>query len=178
MTAEAEDWRQEREQVNRAVEALRRQGICATCHDLATGEPYGNRFVLYEDDLFRVTLEPYPRAHGHTIVVYKPHRADFTELAEEEAGRVFQMCVRVANAIKRGLGAEKVYLNTMCDGPLNHLHLQLFPRYAGDPTGSWRFVAERRPLTDGEEIARHLRSALASSASGSTPAHVGLDHCR
>jgi diadenosine tetraphosphate (Ap4A) HIT family hydrolase len=167
--ARTEAWRQQREHVNRAVADLRRQGICATCHDLATGEPYGNHFILYEDDLFKVTLEPYPRARGHTIVVYKPHRADLTELSEEEAGRVFQMCLRVANAIKRGLGAEKVYLNTMCDGPLNHLHLQLFPRYAGDPIGSRRFVAERRPLTDGEAIARNLRSALAPSAAGPTP---------
>lgn len=170
MTAEPEDWRQQREQVNRAVEDLRRQGICATCHDLAAGEPYGNRFVLYEDDLFKIILEPYPRARGHTIVVYKPHRADLTELADDEAGQVFQMCVRVANAIKRGLGAERVYLNTMCDGPLNHLHLQLFPRYPGDPIGSRRFVAERRPLADGEEIAKRVRSALVSTAAGPAPA--------
>lgn len=70
------------------------------------------------------------------------------------------MCVRMANAIKRGLGAEKVYLNTMCDGPLTHLHLQLFPRYAGDPIGSTRFVADRGPLLDGDEIARRIRAAL------------------
>lgn len=60
-------------------------------------------------------------------MVYKPYREDVSGLAAEEAGRVFQPCVRVVDAIKRGLGAEKVYLNTMSDGPRNHLHLQLFP---------------------------------------------------
>ena len=29
---------------------------------------------------------------------------------------IFGLCVRLTNAIKLGLGAEKVYLNTMCDG--------------------------------------------------------------
>jgi diadenosine tetraphosphate (Ap4A) HIT family hydrolase len=161
MTA-TETWRLQREQVGLRVQELRRQGICDTCHSLATGEPHDNRYVIHEDDLFKVNLEAYPRSRGHTIVVYKPHRADFSELAEDETGRVFQMCVRIANAVKHGLGAEKVYLNTMCDGPLNHLHLQLFPRYAGDPIGSTRFVAPRGPLIDGDETIRLIRAALMS----------------
>ena len=70
----------------------------------------------------------------------------------------------MTNALKRGLGAEKVYLNTMCDGPINHLHLQLFPRYPGERIGSTRFVTERGPLADGEKIARLVRSALAGDA--------------
>jgi diadenosine tetraphosphate (Ap4A) HIT family hydrolase len=153
-------WRQQREQLNCKVDELRRQGICDTCYDLETGEPYGNRHVVYEDDLFRVKLEQYPRARGHTIVLYKPHRDDISGLSDEEACRVFQVCVRVVQAIKEALGAEKVYLNTMCDGAINHLHLQLLPRYAGDPIGSTRFVAERHPISDGDETARLLRSAL------------------
>jgi hypothetical protein len=48
----------------------------------------------------------------------------------------------------------------MCDGPINHLHLQLFPRYPGEPIGSTRFVAPRQPLIDGEAIARLIRAAL------------------
>ena len=155
------DWQRDRALLGQKIQELREQGICDTCHNLATGKPYGNAHLLYEDDRFRVNLESYPRARGHTIVVYKPHRADFTELDEDEAGAVFRLCVRVANALKRSLGAEKVYLNTMCDGPINHLHLQLFPRYPGERIGSTRFVAERGPLLDGEEIARRVRSMLA-----------------
>ncbi len=81
-------------------------------------------------------------------------------MSEDEAGRVFAVCVRVVKAIKRSLGAEKVYLVTMCDGVLNHLHLQLLPRYAGEKIGSTRFVAPLAPLVDGEETAALLRSAL------------------
>jgi diadenosine tetraphosphate (Ap4A) HIT family hydrolase len=48
----------------------------------------------------------------------------------------------------------------MCDGGINHLHLQLFPRYSGDPIGSTRFVAPRGPVIDGAETARRIRAAL------------------
>jgi diadenosine tetraphosphate (Ap4A) HIT family hydrolase len=48
----------------------------------------------------------------------------------------------------------------MCDGGINHLHVQLFPRYAGDPIGSTRFVAPRSPLADGPETAKKIRDAL------------------
>ena len=154
------NWKRKREQVLRRIEELRRQGICYSCYDLETGQVFGDQHIVYEDHLFKVVLESYPRMKGHTIVVYKPHREDISFLSEEEASRMFQMCVRVVRAIKKALGAEKVYLNTMCDGEINHVHIQLFPRYAGDPMGSERFVSERGPLTNGREIAQRIRSAL------------------
>jgi histidine triad (HIT) family protein len=151
---------QQRGQLMRRIEELRQQGICYSCHDLATGELFHDQHVVFEDDQFRVALDLYPRMRGHTIVLYKPHREDLTELAEEEAGRVFAFCVLVARAIKEGLGAEMVYLNTMCDGGINHFHLQLFPRYPGDPIGSERFVAPRGLVIDGPGTARRIREAL------------------
>lgn len=157
----ARTWQRQREELGRRVEELRRQSICDTCYDLETGgELYGNEYLVYEDERFKITLEHYPRARGHTIVVYKPHREDLSRLADIEAGLVLPVCVRVVKAIKEALGAEKVYLNTMCDGIMNHLHLQLFPRYAGERIGSTRFVAERRPIADGHDTARRIRAAL------------------
>lgn len=154
-------WRQERADLAARIEALRRQGICPTCHDLRTGALFGTQPVIHDDDRFRVVLDLYPRAVGHTIVVYKPHRDDLAALAAAETGSLMWLCVRVMNALKTALGAEKVYLNTMCDGGINHLHLQLLPRYPGDAIGSRRFVAERRPLTDGALLADRIRAALA-----------------
>jgi diadenosine tetraphosphate (Ap4A) HIT family hydrolase len=154
------NWKQERQQLLQRIEELKQQGICYSCYDLETGQVFGNQHIVYEDNLFKVVLELYPRMKGHTIVIYKPHREDISELSEDEACRVFQICVKVVKAIKKALGAEKVYLNTMCDGKINHLHFQLFPRYTGDPIGSERFVSERRPLTNGGETVQLIRSAL------------------
>lgn len=155
------DWKQEREILNAKIEELRSQGICYSCHDFATGELFGHQPIIYEDQLFKVVLELYPRAYGHTIVVYKPHREDISELSEEEARPLFQFCLKVIKAIKQGLGAEKVYLNTMCDGGINHLHIQLFPRYAGEPIGSKKFVAPRGPLTNAPQITAAIQAVLA-----------------
>ena len=154
------DWKQERKQLLHGIEELKRQGVCYVCYDLETRRVFRDQHIVYEDNLFKVVLESYPQMKGHTILVYKPHREDMSFLSADEACRVFQICVKVVNAIKKALGAEKVYLNTMCDGEINHLHFQFFPRYAGDPIGSSRFVSERRPLTNGNEIAQLIRSAL------------------
>jgi histidine triad (HIT) family protein len=155
------DWKREREEIGQRAARLRDKGLCPTCHDLETGEVYGNGTrLVYEDDLFKVMLERYPRMFGHTIVIYKPHREDISELNDEETAAVMRICLRLISALKRGLGAEKVYLNTMCDGPRNHLHLQLFPRYKGDEIGSRRFVLPRQPIENGPSSAARLRNAL------------------
>jgi histidine triad (HIT) family protein len=158
------DWQSERDELMQKINALRQQGICYSCHHAATGEVFQNEAIVYEDAAFSVKLDPYPRTPGHTIVVYKPHREDISELTDAEAAAVFQLCVRLVRALKRALGAEKVYLNTMCDGGINHLHVQLFPRYRGDPIGSTRFVAPRSPLVDGPETAKRIRDALLADA--------------
>ena len=145
---------------HRRIESLREQGLCYQCHDEQTGSLFGQQPVVHEDDSSKVVLDEYPRMPGHTIVVYKPHREDISELSDEEAAAVFQLCVRLVNAIKTALAAEKVYLNTMCDGRVNHLHVQLLPRYSGDAMGSKRFVAPRGPLIDGGATARRIRDAF------------------
>lgn len=152
------------QRLDERVAELRRQGICPTCRDLATGELFGDQFVVFDDDTFRVVLEGHPRAHGHTIIVYKPHRDDFTQLAPDETSALFGLATRVANALMQALGAEKIYLVTMCDGMPNHLHLQLLPRLPGEPTGSRRFVAPRGVLADGERLAASIRAALGTPA--------------
>jgi diadenosine tetraphosphate (Ap4A) HIT family hydrolase len=160
------DWQTEREELMQKINALRQQGVCYSCHHAATGEVFQNEAIVYDDAAFSVKLDPYPRTPGHTIVVYKPHREDISELNDSEAAALFQLCVRLVRALKHSLGAEKVYMNTMCDGGINHLHVQLFPRYPGEPIGSTRFVAPRRPLVDGAEMAERIRDALFLDALG------------
>jgi diadenosine tetraphosphate (Ap4A) HIT family hydrolase len=151
---------QEYDRLRQRIEELRRRGVCYACHDLQTGELFRDQHVVYEDELFRVALDLNPRMRGHTVVLFKPHREDVSELSADEAGLVFAFCVLMTRAIKAGLGAEKVYLNTMCDGGINHFHVQLFPRYPGDPIGSGRFIAPRGPVVNGADTARRIREAF------------------
>src|SRR5215204_4863347 len=66
------------------VAELRARGVCYICHDLATGEVFPHQPGIHDDERFRVVLDLNLKAHGQVIVVYKPDRADFTELIPEE----------------------------------------------------------------------------------------------
>ena len=46
--------------------------------------------------------------------------------------------------LKSVFGCERVYLCTMSDGPMNHYHVQLIPRYNYEKRGSSNFVKERK----------------------------------
>lgn len=144
------------------IRRLKDAGVCYQCHDLATGEVFGEQPVIADEARIRIVLDQYPKAHGHTIVVWKPHRADFTELEPAETAELFTQCTEVAKAIERGLGAERVYLVTMCDGEPNHLHVQLIPRYPGEPIGSRRLAGPRHPIRDADATVAAVRSALSS----------------
>ena len=45
--------------------------------------------------------------------------------------------------LKKVYNSESVYLCTMCDGLMNHFHIQLIPRYAFEKRGSKNFVKPR-----------------------------------
>ncbi len=142
------------------IVALKAAGVCYQCHDLATGELFADQTVIADEERIRIVLDSNPKSHGHTIIVWKPHRADFSALEPAETAELFVRCTEVANAIKRGLGAEKVYLVTMCDGEPNHIHIQLIPRYAGEGIGSKRFVAPRGPIENADTTATAIRNAM------------------
>ena len=92
---------------------LQAKGICYACYDLKTGELFRDQNVVFENPHFRVALDSEPRMRGHTIILYKPHREDVSELTEEEAGRVFAFCVLVTRAIK-GCSARIRFTSTRC----------------------------------------------------------------
>src|SRR6266851_3849072 len=86
------DWQSQRDALMQKINTLRQQGLCYVCHHAATGDVFENEAIVYEDAVFRVTLDAYPRTPGHTIVVYKPHRDDISELTDAEAAALFQLC--------------------------------------------------------------------------------------
>ena len=56
--------------------------------------------------------------------------------------------------------AESVYLCTMCDGPMNHFHVQLIPRYSYEKRGSKNFVKPRMDYIHDPEKVKILRDNL------------------
>ena len=159
-TKQLQGWKRKRGEALQRIEALKRSGTCYVCQDLKTGEVFGKQPVIYEDDLFRIVLDPYPRVEGQAILVFKPHRDDLAAVTDGEARVISQMCVRLVRAIKEALGAEKVYMLTMCDGPISHLNFQFFPRFPGNMIGLRRLGMDRRPIENAAETAEKVGDAL------------------
>ena len=55
---------------------------------------------------------------------------------------------------------ERVYMCTMCDGPNNHYHIQLIPRYSFERRGSRNFVKERHDYVHDEQKYTSVKSMI------------------
>lgn len=138
-------------------------GICPTCFDKRNENClYGKLTdkLLYTDDQLECFFAGNPRAKGHTIISTAQHYKDILEAPKELVAYLFCFAQKVMCAIKTVFGCESVYLCTMCDGPMNHFHIQLIPRYKEEQRGSKNFVKERKAYIEDEEKVERMRKLL------------------
>lgn len=138
-------------------------GICPTCYDrshdfILYGDPAET--TLYENDLFTCVLIGGPRAPGHTCIISKAHYKDMMDIPDDLCTAVYLFARKAMNGLKAVYGAESVYLCTMCDGPMNHFHVQLIPRYDYEKRGSKNFVKPRQSYIHDPEKIEKLRELL------------------
>ena len=122
-------------------------GICPTCFDRATGGAlYGDDSMLktYEDDDIECLFVPNPRAEGHMMISTKQHFHDMAEAPDYINEKIIRFAKAYMNIIVEVYGCVRVYLCTMADGPMNHYHVQLIPRYSSEERGSKNFVKPRQ----------------------------------
>lgn len=137
------------------------KGICFSCQNFITGDVFpDDGLIIYEDDLVRCQFEKYPRATGQTIIISKQHYEDISEMPIDLGTHILKISDAIIKLHKEILGAEKVYLCTICDGKRNHLHFQLLPRLVGETIGYQNFVREEGVLADYQETADLYREAL------------------
>lgn len=101
-----------------------------------------------------------PRSHGHAIISTKKHFKDMMEIDDELCKRVFVLAKKMMNIIREVYEAESIYLCTMCDGPMNHFHVQLIPRYDYEKRGSKNFVKERFEYVHDDEKVELIRKRV------------------
>lgn len=138
-------------------------GICPTCYDREHGHIlYGDCAdkMLYENDLFECMLSGNPRAPGHTIIISKAHYKDMMEIPDVLCREIYSFARKAMRALRSVYGSESVYMCTMCDGPMNHFHVQLIPRYSYEKRGSRNFVKDRQKLVFDSEKMEKLRNIL------------------
>lgn len=138
-------------------------GICPTCFDKENNHVlYGDNTdkMLYEDDDFECFLVGNPRSNGHTAISTKKHFKDMMEIDDETCKKIFVLAKKVMNVLKKVYESESVYLCTMCDGPMNHFHVQLIPRYKNEKRGSKNFVKPRFEYVEDKEKIEAIRNML------------------
>jgi len=162
MAPMTEQDRANRRAIDQRCAALIAQGICPSCHQFATGDVFSGQReqTYYEDALLSCHLETYPRGGGHTILVTRTHYADIAEMPIDLRCHIMRVTHAVVNALKRVVGATKVYMHTMCSGELSHLHFQFILRRPGELIGGRVFAAERGVLTHYQGTLQALREEV------------------
>jgi len=139
------------------------RGICPTCYNRAngyclTGDETDK--TLFENESFKCVLVHEPRADGHAVIVSQSHYKDMMDIPDGLCREVFSFARHAMAEIRHVYGAESVYLCTMCDGPMNHFHVQLIPRYGFEKRGSGNFVKPRKEYVEDREKIEKLRELL------------------
>ena len=138
-------------------------GICPTCFDKQNNHVlYGDNRdkMIFENEKFECFLVGNPRADGHTVISTKKHYKDMMEIDDETCIEIFVLAKSIMNILKDVYNSESVYLCTMCDGPMNHFHVQLIPRYSFEKRGSKNFVKPRFEYKEDKEKLLELRKEL------------------
>ena len=121
---------------------------------------------VYQDALIYTLMDYQPVTVGHVLVVPREHVALLEDLDEDLGAAMYRIAHRLTRALRRsGLPCEGVNL-FLADGEaafqeIAHVHLHVFPRYAGDSfrvDADWRI----RPPEELESAARRIRAGLAT----------------
>lgn len=138
-------------------------GICPTCFDKQNNHIlYGDNTdkMIFENDKFECFLVGNPRAEGHIAISTKKHFKDMMEIDDKTCIEIFLLAKKVMNILKEVYNAESVYLCTMCDGKMNHFHIQLIPRYSFEKRGSKNFVKPRFKYRENKGKLIQLRNKM------------------
>ncbi len=153
-------------------------GICPTCLNRKRGGAlYGDMTdkLVYADDDIECFFVGNPRAPGHMCIASVDHYHDMSEAPDAVNEKIIRFSSRLMRILCRVYGCERVYLCTMCDGPMNHYHVQLIPRYPHEKRGSRNFVKQRSTYAFDEAKFIAVKTYLAAAVQCETM-NGGNDH--
>ena len=139
-------------------------GICPTCFNRAHGGAlYGSdeKTLVYRDGDIECFFVGNPRARGHMAISTIEHYHDMSEAPDGINAKIVKYSAFLMRVIREIYGCERVYLCTMCDGPANHYHVQLIPRYPEEKRGSKNFVKPRGEYVFEREKFEKIKARLA-----------------
>ena len=143
-------------------------GVCPTCLNRKyNGAVFGDdsQLKIYEDKDIECLFVANPRAVGHMMISTQTHYHDMSEAPDELNAKIIKFAKQFMIILKKVYGCERVYLCTMSDGPMNHYHVQLIPRYKNEERGSKNFVKPRKPYVYDETKVNKVKELINSYVS-------------
>lgn len=138
-------------------------GICPTCFNRKHGGAvFGDNTakLLYADEDMECFFVGNPRAEGHLCISTQEHFHDLSEAPDCINEKIIRFAKQFMLILKEIYRCERVYLCSMCDGPNNHYHIQLIPRYAHEKRGSFNFVKARKEYVYDEERFKAVKERI------------------
>ena len=120
-------------------------------------------YKLYEDELFCVILDRFPKDLGHALIMPKRHAAQIFDLNERECQGLMPLAKKIAAALREVLECPGINLlqnNGAAAGQeINHFHLHLIPRQSMDAM-TVQYKRQDPSADDFEKITEKLKKAI------------------
>ncbi len=116
--------------------------------------------IVYEDEGVVAILDIHPCAPGHTVVIPRRHAETILSLADDELGPVMRGVKNVTVKLLASLKADGFTVGVnhgrVAGQVVEHLHIHVIPRWAGDGGGSIHSVVRNAPRESLEEIKKRI----------------------
>lgn len=130
-----------------------------------------DNLILHRGPQAFVILNRFPYNNGHMMVVPHRHLASLEDLEPSEQAELMALSGQAIQVLRRVYGADSFNLGINLGesagaGILNHVHMHILPRWAGD-TSFMATTAETRVIPESlESTYERLRPAWESFAKG------------
>ncbi len=158
---------EEKELLKLSPKELTDMGVCPTCLNRKyNGAVFGDdsKLKLYEDKDIECLFVGNPRAVGHMMISTQTHYHDMSEAPDCINEKIIRFAKQFMIILKQVYKCERVYLCTMSDGPMNHYHVQLIPRYKDEERGSKNFIKPRKQYVYNEPKFNKVRQLISEYA--------------
>jgi histidine triad (HIT) family protein len=118
--------------------------------------------TVYEDESVLAFLDIHPSSRGHALVIPKAHAERLDLLEERHLAPLFSGVKRVMLLLEKALRPEGLNIGWnhgwAAGQRVNHLHVHVIPRYAGDGGAGIQYLVRSSVKEDLASVASQIRS--------------------
>ena len=119
--------------------------------------------TVYENENVLAFLDIHPASRGHTLVIPKVHAERMEHLEDRHVGSLFLGVKSVMALLEKSLRPDGLNVGWnhgwAAGQKVNHLHVHIVPRYAGDGGGGVQYIVRSSVKEDLVGIAEQIKTA-------------------